>query len=133
MLSSAKEPMQATLDRANQVAVSAKEMIEAFAYTNVRERRMTLIDLSRHLRFDREFPDPKIEAMLLRAIALIRSIESGVPGTEWAGEGKPARVSSAIVAASASAPLRLIDNTIRFSAADLMAIALEHSTVCGEA
>ena len=128
------ESIQATVDRVNKINIAPEDMIKAIGYTNhIETHSPTLIDLSRHLQCDLQLPNEKVEAILLRAVALIRAIEYGLPGSTWGIEGMESLVSNAAVAASALAALRYIDSVVRFDPDDLLAIALQHSTTAGAA
>ena len=128
------ESIQATMDRVNKINIAPEDMIEAIGYTNrIEAHSPTLIDLSHHLQFDLRLANEKIEAVLLRAVALIRTVEYGVPGSEWSSGESPAHISNALVAASALAPLRYIENAIRFDPNDLLAVGLYQSEALGTA
>jgi hypothetical protein len=128
-----KESIQATVDRVNHYSVKPEEMIKAIEYTNSKTKRMTLIDLSHHLRFDLALDDQKVEGILLRAVALIRTVEYGVAGSTWGEEGMLSQISNALVGASALAPLRYIECTIRFDPGELLAAGLGRSATLGNA
>ena len=106
-------------------------MIDACEYSSGGKQRRTLIELSNHLLYDLEFDKKKTEAILLRTVALVRSIESGIPGTSWGAEGAPSLIPDAIVAAAASARLLLVEGTIRFDASELLNVGLRHSEPMG--
>jgi hypothetical protein len=128
------ESIQATMDRVNKINIAPEDMIEAIAYTNRFEAHSpTLIDMSHHLQFDLGLANEKIEAILLRAIALIRTVEYGVAGSTWGEEGTYSQISNALVGASALAPLRYIERTIRFDPDELLIVGLERSETLGSA
>jgi hypothetical protein len=128
-----QETLQATVDRVNVVSIKPHEMVSAIDYSNGTETRRTLVDLSHHLLSNLSYSKAKAEAVLLRTTALWRTLEHGVPGTQWGGDGGCAVLSDAIVAAAATATLLLDGNVIRFEASELLRIGLESSQPEGRA
>lgn len=131
MNSRLKESVEQTVYRVNTTHIAAQDMIDACEYSSGGKQRRTLIELSNHLLYDLEFDKKKTEAILLRTVALVRSIESGIPGTSWGAEGAPSLIPDAIVAAAASARLLLVEGTIRFDASELLNVGLRHSEPMG--
>lgn len=128
-----KESIQATVDGVNETPVTPQDMIEIKTFVNGFARRPSLIDVSRHLQFDLQHPDQKTQAILLRYIGLIRTVEKGIPGASWDATGSRHMISDALLAAAAMAPLRYVENTIRFDVDDLLRSGLQMSHAAGRA
>ena len=130
---SLKESIEQTVHRVNAIKIAPQDMIDACEYSSGSKHRRTLIELSNHLRFDLDFSESKTEAILLRTVALLRSVESGVPGTSWGTEGIASLIPDAIIAAAATARLMFVDATIRFDTGELLNMGLRHSEPMGAA
>lgn len=127
------ESMQATVERVNQIAVSARDMLEVKGFVNTFNGRPTLVDVSHHLQFDLRLPNPKTEAILLRYIGLIRTAENGIPGATWDDVGSRHMISDALLAGAAVTPLRYINNVICFNPQELLSAGLRDCAIEGTA